>query len=206
MGLAFASPGTSVGTEGIAELEAAVQRRAADSVEFERERLRSGLTVSAVAFLDGEPVGAGSHQPVGSVSEIVGVATLPRLPTAGHRQRHDRATGRRRAPTWGDDGLPVGGRRHDCSRVRARRIQAHRHRVYCRAGFGAGHRISGCPRGLNRDRLARGVRGRGGRCGRRRRRHSRPGAGRPYASGCGGIGSCSSRAWRCWALSRGRLR
>jgi ribosomal protein S18 acetylase RimI-like enzyme len=76
-GLAFAAPGTSVGTEGIAELEAAVQRRAADSVEFERKRLQSGLTVSAVAFLNGEPVGVGSHQPVGSVSEIVGVGTLP---------------------------------------------------------------------------------------------------------------------------------
>jgi predicted GNAT family acetyltransferase len=46
-------------------------------VAFERERLRAGRTVSAVAFADGQPVAFGSHQPVGDVSEIVGVGTLP---------------------------------------------------------------------------------------------------------------------------------
>ncbi|RBY78752.1 GNAT family N-acetyltransferase [Geodermatophilus sp. TF02-6] len=48
-----------------------------------RERIASGRTVLMVAVEDGEPVAVGSHNPVdvggGEVSEIVGVATLPRL-------------------------------------------------------------------------------------------------------------------------------
>jgi predicted GNAT family acetyltransferase len=31
----------------------------------------------AAAVVEGVPVGVGSHQPVGTVSEVVGVATLP---------------------------------------------------------------------------------------------------------------------------------
>jgi GNAT superfamily N-acetyltransferase len=48
-----------------------------------RERIAAGRTVMMVAVEDGEPVAVGSHQPVdidgAEVSEIVGVATLPRL-------------------------------------------------------------------------------------------------------------------------------
>jgi predicted N-acetyltransferase YhbS len=48
-----------------------------------RERIASGRTVMMVAVEDGEPVAVGSHQPVDlegtEVSEVVGVATLPRL-------------------------------------------------------------------------------------------------------------------------------
>jgi ribosomal protein S18 acetylase RimI-like enzyme len=76
-GIAFAAPGTDVGPVGAEALEAAAERRSKQSIEFERERMRSGRTVSAVAFMDGDPVAVGSHQPVGSVSEIVGVGTLP---------------------------------------------------------------------------------------------------------------------------------
>jgi ribosomal protein S18 acetylase RimI-like enzyme len=47
------------------------------SLEFQRDRLRRGLTVSAVALIDGEPVATGSHQSVQDVSELVGIATLP---------------------------------------------------------------------------------------------------------------------------------
>jgi ribosomal protein S18 acetylase RimI-like enzyme len=47
-------------------------------LSFLRERLRDGLTAVAVAESDAEgPLGAGSHQPVGVVSEITGVGTLP---------------------------------------------------------------------------------------------------------------------------------
>jgi predicted N-acetyltransferase YhbS len=46
-------------------------------LDFQRDRLRRGLTVSAVALIDGEPVATGSHQPVQAVSELVGIATLP---------------------------------------------------------------------------------------------------------------------------------
>jgi predicted GNAT family acetyltransferase len=45
-------------------------------VAFERERVRAGRTVTAVALAGGQPVSVGSHQPVGSVSEVVGVGTL----------------------------------------------------------------------------------------------------------------------------------
>jgi predicted GNAT family acetyltransferase len=48
-----------------------------------RDRIASGRTVMMVAVEDGEPVAVGSHQPVDidgtEVSEVVGVATLPRL-------------------------------------------------------------------------------------------------------------------------------
>ncbi|MGY1810746.1 GNAT family N-acetyltransferase [Blastococcus sp. SYSU D00669] len=52
-----------------------------------RERIAAGRTVMMVAVEDDEPVAVGSHQPVdvdgAEVSEIVGVATLPRLRARG---------------------------------------------------------------------------------------------------------------------------
>jgi GNAT superfamily N-acetyltransferase len=72
--VAFASPGTAAGTAGIEALDAKQREASA----FERERLRSGRTITAAVFTeDGEPVVVGSHQPVGDVSEIVGIGTLP---------------------------------------------------------------------------------------------------------------------------------
>jgi GNAT superfamily N-acetyltransferase len=48
-----------------------------------RERIAAGRTVMMAAVEDGEPIAVGSHQPVDvdgtEVSEVVGVATLPRL-------------------------------------------------------------------------------------------------------------------------------
>jgi GNAT superfamily N-acetyltransferase len=48
-----------------------------------RERVASGRTVMMVAVDDGQPVAIGSHQPVDvdgtEISEVVGVATLPRF-------------------------------------------------------------------------------------------------------------------------------
>ena len=48
-----------------------------------RERVAAGRTVMMVAVDGGEPVAIGSHQPVqvdgGEISEVVGVATLPRF-------------------------------------------------------------------------------------------------------------------------------
>ncbi len=78
--VAFDSPGTAVGERGVEALEAARP----DSLEHQRQRLRNGLTITAAAFTDaGDPVAAGSHQPVGDVSEIVGVGTLPALRRRG---------------------------------------------------------------------------------------------------------------------------
>ena len=42
-----------------------------------RERMRTGLTVTVVAEDDDGVLAVGSHQPVGGVTEIVGVGTLP---------------------------------------------------------------------------------------------------------------------------------
>jgi GNAT superfamily N-acetyltransferase len=87
--LAFASPGplvaapagaggrtpdVALGDPGPAQLP---------PTEALRERVASGRTVMMVAVDDGQPVAIGSHQPVDvdgtEVSEIVGVATLPRF-------------------------------------------------------------------------------------------------------------------------------
>jgi len=77
---AFAHPGgpCDVSDEPMDTSAAAHARTAAL-----RERIASGRTVMMVAVEDGEPVAVGSHQPVdidgSEVSEVVGVATLPRL-------------------------------------------------------------------------------------------------------------------------------
>jgi N-acetylglutamate synthase-like GNAT family acetyltransferase len=73
--LGFATPGTATAPVGAADRDAVAT--AAEGVDRLRERLRSGLTVLAVAEDATGPVAAGSHQPVGGVSEVVGVATLP---------------------------------------------------------------------------------------------------------------------------------
>jgi GNAT superfamily N-acetyltransferase len=74
--LAFAVPGTERGSAGPAERDVAAA--GLEQLGFLRERMRRGLTAMAVAEheVDGA-VGAGSHQPVGDVSEVMGVGTLP---------------------------------------------------------------------------------------------------------------------------------
>ncbi|MGW5129096.1 GNAT family N-acetyltransferase [Streptomyces sp. NPDC004069] len=76
--LAFAGPGTGGGSAGLAELGEAVRGRAGDgSVERAATRILAGLTRVAAAVEDGTALCAGQHQPVGAVTEIVGVGTLP---------------------------------------------------------------------------------------------------------------------------------
>ncbi|MFG2827399.1 GNAT family N-acetyltransferase [Streptomyces sp. NPDC048434] len=76
--LAFADPGTGVGVAGVRELAEAVRGSAGDgTVERSAARIRAGLTCVAAAVADGRALCAGQHQPVGKVSEIVGVGTLP---------------------------------------------------------------------------------------------------------------------------------
>jgi len=77
--VAFAHGGTAAGPEGIAERDA-VER---PDTSFVRERIADGLSVLAVAELAGEPVAAGMHQPLGTTTEIVGVATLPAVRRQG---------------------------------------------------------------------------------------------------------------------------
>ncbi|MEV0040265.1 GNAT family N-acetyltransferase [Streptomyces sp. NPDC050804] len=76
--LAFAEPGTGVGSAGVDELAEAVRIRAEDgSVDRAVARIEAGLTAVAAAVESGTVLCAGRHQPVGAVSEIVGVGTLP---------------------------------------------------------------------------------------------------------------------------------
>ncbi|WP_338676371.1 GNAT family N-acetyltransferase [Streptomyces sp. SCSIO 30461] len=76
--LAFAEPGTGIGTAGAEDLARATRAVAADgTVEQLTARMHAGLTVVAAAVVDGEALCAGQHQPVGDAAEIVGVGTLP---------------------------------------------------------------------------------------------------------------------------------
>ena len=75
--LAFANPGTAPGTVGLDDLPPAAERFAGEAVAFLRARVEEGLTVAAAAWQGEDPVSVGMHQPVGGVSEVVGVGTLP---------------------------------------------------------------------------------------------------------------------------------
>jgi ribosomal protein S18 acetylase RimI-like enzyme len=75
--LAFGEPGTAVGQTGSSHLPAATELVTAASVADLRTRVRSGLTVLAAAYDATGPLSVGSHQPVGGVTEIAGVGTLP---------------------------------------------------------------------------------------------------------------------------------
>lgn len=78
--VAFGAAGTAAGPEGLREREAATD---ADGLDFTRERIRRGLSVMVVAEAEYGPVATGMHQPVDSVTEVVGVATLPALRRQG---------------------------------------------------------------------------------------------------------------------------
>jgi len=74
--LAFAAEGTSLGDAGVEARDLAAAELS--ELGFLRERLRRGLTAMAVAESPAEgPLGAGSHQLVGDVTEVTGVGTLP---------------------------------------------------------------------------------------------------------------------------------
>jgi GNAT superfamily N-acetyltransferase len=79
----FAAPGTGAGPQGRPERDAAAATIDPAALEFVRARLRRRLTVTAVAEGQLGPVAAGSHQPVGRVTEVVGVATLPSVRRQG---------------------------------------------------------------------------------------------------------------------------
>ncbi len=62
---------------GPSERDALVARRPALALEAVRGRMAAGLIVTYVAEDASGVVAVGSHQPVGDVTEVVGVATLP---------------------------------------------------------------------------------------------------------------------------------
>ncbi|MGW7586190.1 GNAT family N-acetyltransferase [Kitasatospora sp. NPDC054768] len=76
--LAFGDPGTAVGPTGAAELATAAARLTADgTAEQVARRIAAGTTVLAAALEDGTALCAGQHNPVGPVTEVAGVGTLP---------------------------------------------------------------------------------------------------------------------------------
>jgi GNAT superfamily N-acetyltransferase len=75
--IGFEHPGTEAADVGAAALADAAAAADDGIVEFTRERMRAGATVTAAAYVDGVPVSVGSHNPCGGTTEIVGVATLP---------------------------------------------------------------------------------------------------------------------------------
>ncbi|MET9274280.1 GNAT family N-acetyltransferase [Kribbella sp. NPDC003557] len=82
-GLAFRESGTAVGTAGPAERDSAAAAMAADTVAALQDRMRRGVAVTAGAFTGDGMVASGTHQPVGSTTEIVGVGTLPSMRRRG---------------------------------------------------------------------------------------------------------------------------
>jgi GNAT superfamily N-acetyltransferase len=76
----FGAPGTAAGPQGGIERDAALEQ---DGLELKRDRLRRRLTVTAIAEGESGPIAVGSHNPVGDVTELVGVATLPALRRQG---------------------------------------------------------------------------------------------------------------------------
>lgn len=72
---AFSRPGTGKVEDDVDRFLAELT---SEQVAFQRRRVEQGLTVPALATArDGSIVGVGFHQPVGALSEVVGVATLP---------------------------------------------------------------------------------------------------------------------------------
>lgn len=75
--LAFGEPGTAVGTTGRRELLEAAGAVSPTAVLEVRDRLAEDLLVLAAAYDADGPLAVGSHQPVGAVTEVAGVGTLP---------------------------------------------------------------------------------------------------------------------------------
>lgn len=79
----FATAGTAPGPQGIREREAAAGEQDAARMDYVRERIRRGTSVTAVAENEYGPVAVGTLRPVDGVAEIVAVATLPAVRRQG---------------------------------------------------------------------------------------------------------------------------
>ncbi|ADB34937.1 GCN5-related N-acetyltransferase [Kribbella flavida DSM 17836] len=73
----FGDPGTEIGSGGPAERDAQLGDVSAEMAQALLDRANAGVSVTAAAFGDDGMLASGVHQPVGSVTEVVGVATLP---------------------------------------------------------------------------------------------------------------------------------
>lgn len=72
----FEVPGTDIADRSFDDVERLEATVTSETVDYKRRRLENGVTLPAFAELDGRIVAVGYHQPVGTMSEIVGVATL----------------------------------------------------------------------------------------------------------------------------------
>lgn len=76
--VSFTAGGTSTGPQGAAERDTCREALAPELIAHVRSRARRGLTVTAVAESDPDGVVAvGSYQPMGTLAELLAVATLP---------------------------------------------------------------------------------------------------------------------------------
>lgn len=75
--VAFSNPGTEIGEVGHEAVRQAASSMTAEMLAFVRRRMEQGLTITAIAAVDGRAVAVGSHNPIGDTTEIVGVGTLP---------------------------------------------------------------------------------------------------------------------------------
>jgi ribosomal protein S18 acetylase RimI-like enzyme len=76
-GIAFAAAGTADGAAGATQRDRHALRQTEADLDARRRRLREGSTITAIAADQNGPLSVGSHQPVGDVTEIVGVGPLP---------------------------------------------------------------------------------------------------------------------------------
>jgi predicted GNAT family acetyltransferase len=81
--VSFAHPGTDIGEVADEELTEVAAGGKPSQLAAMRERMVKGLTVTALADVNGRAVAAGSHNPIGGATEIVGVGTLPALRRRG---------------------------------------------------------------------------------------------------------------------------
>jgi ribosomal protein S18 acetylase RimI-like enzyme len=75
--VAFSAAGTAAGRAGPADRDLVASGLSDEQLEARRARMRERPTATAAATDADGPLCVGSHQPVGDVSEIVGVGTLP---------------------------------------------------------------------------------------------------------------------------------
>lgn len=79
----FGVAGTQLGAAGILQRDAVAGQLADEQVRFTRQRLRQGLSITAIAESAQGPESVGTHQPIADLSEVVGVATLPAMRRRG---------------------------------------------------------------------------------------------------------------------------
>ncbi|MFF4161219.1 GNAT family N-acetyltransferase [Streptomyces sp. NPDC001678] len=119
--LAFAEPGTHIGTTGPAQLAEKARALTEDgSVARLTARLRDGTSVLVAALRDDTVLCSGQHQPVGSVSEIAGVGTLPTARRRGLALAITAALATDALKRWGVETVFLSAGDDDVARIYAR--------------------------------------------------------------------------------------